>query len=432
MIAALEQALALSPDNAPLRLQLAAMCANAERWPDAEAHYKHVLGNDPADQKAKLGLAKVFQRTDRLSAALVIYDELYDRGVRDPELLLALSRALVREGSERKAQEVYMELIARAPNMADDELDSLFRTSGRAERYSEEGDDGDALDRLLIKPDVKFADVGGMDGVKKEIGLKIIMPFRQPELYRAYNKKAGGGILLYGPPGCGKTFIAKATAGEIDARFVSVGISDVLDMWIGNSEKNLAGIFGAARQHTPCVLFFDEIDALGANRSHMKQSGGRHLINQFLSELDGTGSDNEGILIMGATNAPWHMDPAFRRPGRFDRIIFVPPPDQEGRKRILDLLLRGMPADDIDTAAIARMTDGFSGADLKAVIDACVEDKLSDAFSSGKPAPISTKDLKKAAGRLRPTTREWFNSAKNYALYANDGGLYDEILKYVK
>ena len=102
MIAALEQALALSPDNAPLRLQLAAMCANAERWPDAEAHYKHVLGNDPADQKAKLGLAKVFQRTDRLSAALVIYDELYDRGVRDPELLLALSRALVREGSERK------------------------------------------------------------------------------------------------------------------------------------------------------------------------------------------------------------------------------------------------------------------------------------------------------------------------------------------
>lgn len=431
MIAALEQALALNPDNAPLRMQLAALCMNAERWPEAETHYKHVLAADPSDLKAKLGLANVFRRTDRLSAAIVVYDELHDRGVRDPELLLAYSRALAKEGSTGKAQQVYQELIARAPGMADAELDSLFRVGGQ-EGHGDDEEDDDGLDSLLIKPEEKFADVGGMDAVKKEIALKIIMPFRQPELYKAYNKKAGGGILLYGPPGCGKTFIAKATAGEIDARFVSVGISDVLDMWIGNSEKNLAGIFGSARNNTPCVLFFDEIDALGANRSHMKQSGGRHLINQFLSEMDGTGSANEGILIMGATNAPWHMDPAFRRPGRFDRIIFVPPPDQEGRKRILDLLLRGMPAEDIDTAAIAKVTEHFSGADLKAVIDTCVEDKLADAFTTGKPGPITTKDLKKAAGKLKPTTREWFNSAKNYALYANDGGLYDEILNYVK
>ncbi len=431
MIAALEQALALSPDNAPLRMQLAALLVNAGRWPDAEGHYKHVLAANAADLKAKLGLANVFRRTERLSAAIVIYDELYDRGSRDPELLLAYSRALVKDGSSGKAQQVYQELIARSPNMADEELDALFRVGGQ-EALGEEGDDDDALDRLLIKPEETFADVGGMDAVKKEIALKIIMPFRQPELYKAYNKKAGGGILLYGPPGCGKTFIAKATAGEIDARFVSVGISDVLDMWIGNSEKNLAGIFGAARENTPCVLFFDEIDALGANRSHMKQSGGRHLINQFLSELDGTGSANEGILIMGATNAPWHMDPAFRRPGRFDRIIFVPPPDQEGRKRILDLLLRGMPVEDIDTASIAKVTDGFSGADLKGLIDVCVEDKLAEAFSSGKPEALTTRDLKKAAGRVKSTTREWFNSAKNYALYANDAGLYDEILKYVK
>lgn len=431
MIAALEQALALSPDNAPLRLQLAALLVNAERWPEAEAHYKHVLAQSPADLKAKLGLANVFRKTDRLSAAIVIYDELHDRGNREPELLLAYSRALVKDGSTRKAQEVYQELIARSPNMADDELDGLFRVGG-AEARPEEGDDDDALRRLLIKPEEKFADVGGMDAVKKEIALKIIMPFKQPEMYKAYGKKAGGGILLYGPPGCGKTFIAKATAGEIDARFVSVGISDVLDMWIGNSEKNLAGIFNASRQNTPCVLFFDEIDALGANRGHMKQSGGRHLINQFLSELDGTGQSNDGILVMGATNAPWHMDPAFRRPGRFDRIIFVPPPDQEGRKRIIELLLKGRPVEDVDAAAIAKVTDGFSGADLKGVVEACIEDKLGDAFVSGKVAPITTKDLKKAASRQKPTTREWFNSAKNYALYANDAGLYDEILKYVK
>ncbi len=431
MITALEQALVLSPENAPLRLQLAALLVNAERWSDAETHYKHLLSSNSSDLKAKLGLANVFRRTDRPSAAIVIYDELHERGHREPELLLTYSKALVKDGSLAKAQEVYQQLIAIAPNMGDEELDGLFRL-GHGETTEEQDEDDDAVQQMMIKPAEKFADVGGMDGVKKEIGLKIIMPFRQPEMYKAYGKKAGGGILLYGPPGCGKTYIAKATAGEIDARFVSVGISDVLDMWIGNSEKNLSAIFGSARRNTPCVLFFDEIDALGANRSHMKQSGGRHLINQFLSELDGTGANNDGILVMGATNAPWHMDPAFRRPGRFDRIIFVPPPDLEGRARIVELLLRNKPVEDIDAGAIAKVTDGFSGADLKGLIDVCIEEKLGDAFVSGKIAPINTKDLKKAAAKLKPTTREWFNSAKNYALYANDAGLYDEILKYVK
>ncbi|MFT3886534.1 MAG: AAA family ATPase [Flavobacteriales bacterium] len=432
MIAALEQALTVSPDNVPLRMQLAQLLVSARRWPKAEAHYKTVLDRAPSDTKAKLGLAKVFMNTDRTGAAIVVYDELYESGLRGPELLLAYAKALVGEGSLNKAQEVYVQLVSAYPNMADEELDGLFRLGRTESRMSEDGTDDDAVRQLLIKPEETFADVGGMDGVKKEIALKIILPFKQPELYKAYGKKAGGGILLYGPPGCGKTYIARATAGEIDARFVSVGIGDVLDMWIGNSEKNLARIFSSAQNSTPCVLFFDEIDALGANRSHMKHSGGRHLINQFLSELDGTSGGNEGILVMGATNAPWHLDPAFRRPGRFDRIIFVPPPDEEGRKRILDLLLRDKPVDDVDTQTIAKITGSFSGADLKAVVDVCIEDKLADAFVSGTPAPLTTKDLKKAAGRLKPTTREWFNSAKNYALYANDGGLYDEILKYVK
>ena len=166
-----------------------------------------------------------------------------------------------------------------------------------------------------------------MDTVKDEVRMKIILPLQQPELFKAYGKKIGGGILMYGPPGCGKTFLARATAGEVNAGFLAVGISDVLDMWIGQSEKNLHGIFEQARSHKPCVLFFDEVDALGANRTDMLKSGGRQIINQFLSELDGVASSNDGVLILAATNAPWHLDPAFRRPGRFDRILFVPPPD---------------------------------------------------------------------------------------------------------
>src|SRR5690606_2704948 len=147
-------------------------------------------------------------------------------------------------------------------------------------------------------------------------------------------KAIGGGILMYGPPGCGKTHLARATAGQVKASFISVGIHDVLEMWIGSSEQRLHTMFEQARRQTPCVRFFDEVDALGASRSDMRQSAGRQLINQFLSELDGVKASNEGVLILAATNAPWHLDPAFRRPGRFDRIIFAPPPDAIARSSI--------------------------------------------------------------------------------------------------
>ena len=239
-------------------------------------------------------------------------------------------------------------------------------------------------------------------------------------------------ILLVGPPGCGKTHLARATAGEIKARFLAVGISDVLDMWLGNSERNLHELFEQARRNTPCVVFFDEVDALAASRSDMKHSGGRHIINQFLMELDGVKSNNEGVLILAATNAPWHLDSAFRRPGRFDRVIFVPPPDQTARAAILRILVRGKPIDNIDFQHIAAKTDKFSGADLMAVVDTAVERKLEQALKSGKSQPITTKDLEQSLKTVRPTTSEWFATARNYALYSNQGGAYDDIVKYLK
>jgi len=262
--------------------------------------------------------------------------------------------------------------------------------------------------------------------------MKIILPLRQPDLFKAYGKKAGGGILLYGPPGCGKTFLARATAGEVQAGFLAIGISDVLDMWIGQSEKNLHAIFEQARAHRPCVLFFDEVDALGANRTDMLKSGGRQIINQFLSELDGVQTNNDGLLILAATNAPWHLDPAFRRPGRFDRILFVPPPDEAARASILRLQLTGRPVDAMDFDALAKKTEGFSGADLKAVVDLAVEDKLRAAMKSGSIQPLRTGDLADAIKRHRPTVRDWFETARNYALYANQSGLYDDILTHLK
>jgi SpoVK/Ycf46/Vps4 family AAA+-type ATPase len=236
---------------------------------------------------------------------------------------------------------------------------------------------------------------------------------------------------MYGPPGCGKTHIARATAGEIAAGFISVGISDVLDMWIGSSERNLHAIFEQARRHAPCVLFFDEVDALGARRSDMVRNAGRQIINQFLAELDGANASNDGVLVLAATNCPWHVDPAFRRPGRFDRVLFVPPPDAPAREQILRILCRDKPAAGADMAVVARKTADFSGADLQAVVDQAVEAKLREAMKAGGVRPLVTADLVAAAARHKPTIREWFATAKNHALYANEGGMYDDILKHL-
>jgi transitional endoplasmic reticulum ATPase len=203
-------------------------------------------------------------------------------------------------------------------------------------------------------------------------------------------------------------------------------------MWFAQSEKNLHELFEQARRNRPCVLFFDEVDALAANRTDMRHSAGRHVINQFLSEMDGIQASNEGVLILAATNAPWHLDPAFRRPGRFDRILFVPPPDAPARAAILRIQLKGKPVQDVDCDHLAKKTDHFSGADLKAVVDTAIEAKLREAIKDGKPRPLTTKDLATAAASVKPSTREWFSTARNYALYANQGGAYDEILKYLK
>ena len=271
-----------------------------------------------------------------------------------------------------------------------------------------------------------------MTGVKEDVRVKIIYPLQHADMFAAYGKKIGGGILMYGPPGCGKTMLARATAGEVSASFLSVGINDVLDMWIGNSEKNLHGIFEQARRNRPCVVFFDEVDALGASRSDMRRTGGRHLINQFLSELDGIEADNEGVLFLAATNAPWHLDSAFRRPGRFDRIIFVPPPDAEARSEIFKLALAGKPVDKVNIDKLAAKTDDFSGADIAAVVDGAVEAKLKEAIKTGLPKPLTTSDLLAVIKKSRPSTGEWFSTARNHALYSNEGGAYDPILDYLK
>lgn len=428
----LREALKHSPDNVYLRLILAEALFVKDQLDGAEQEFKIILERDPANAQAKTGLAKTYYGQKKYSAAIIILEELLTGHTRNPELRILLCKAFLKNDEIPKAKEHYHELLTSDPSAEDEELDQYLRNSSEGQAVDGMIESLEEGFKSMEKPTIDFKDVGGMSKAKEEIRIKIIQPLEHPELYKKFGKKTGGGILFYGPPGCGKTHLARATAGQIQAAFISVGIHDVLDMWIGNSEKQLHELFEMARRQKPCVLFFDEIDALGANRSDMRQSGAKMLINQFLTELDGVQSSNDGVLVLGATNAPWHLDPAFRRPGRFDRIIFVEPPDAEGRANILKILLQEKPMGQIDYGMIAKQTSEFSGADLAALLDIAVEEKLRESFEKGEAQPIQNKDLLNALKKLKPSTREWFNTARNYALYANESGLYDEILDYLK
>jgi SpoVK/Ycf46/Vps4 family AAA+-type ATPase len=271
-----------------------------------------------------------------------------------------------------------------------------------------------------------------MADVKERLEAAFLAPLRNPELVKLYGKSLRGGLLLYGPPGCGKTFIARAVAGEMGARFLAVSLAEILDSFMGANERNIHELFDVARRSAPCVLFLDELDAVGQKRSNLRSSMLRGTTTQLLAEMDGVGSQNEGVYVLGATNHPWDVDVALRRPGRFDRMLLVLPPDLEARKVILRYHLQERPVANIDLGTLANLTEGYSGADLAYVCETAAERALLDSARSGTARMIEMGDLESAARDVHPSTGPWFDIARNVAQFSNSDGTYDDLLAYLR
>lgn len=335
------------------------------------------------------------------------------------------------------AKRLYQKLLSVSPKYQSAELDRRLDigTEKRPKLRIIEKNSGDIPSNILEfkNNNTTFNDVVGLEKIKKQIEKKIILPFQKPSLFQKFKKKIGGGVLLYGPPGCGKTLLARATAGECDASFFNIEISDVLDMYIGESENKLHRLFEKARQQTPSVMFFDEIEALASKRTHGRNATQTNIVSQFLTELDGFSQKNDGVLVLGSTNVPWSLDAAFLRPGRFDRLFFVPPPDRAARKGILEHHMSERPSSgDIDFDFIASKTTGFSGADLENIIEMAADEAIDETLSSGDETAIRMEHFSEALEQSKSSTVEWLSTARNYARYSNDGGRYDDVLEFIK
>jgi transitional endoplasmic reticulum ATPase len=259
-----------------------------------------------------------------------------------------------------------------------------------------------ALREVILEiPNVKWEDVGDLQSVKQELKEAVEWPLKYPEVFKRLGIRPPRGILLYGPPGTGKTLLAKAVATESEANFISVKGPEVLSKWVGESEKAVREIFRKARETAPCIIFFDELDAIAPRRGlHADAGVTDRIVNQLLTEMDGI-QTLKGVVVIGASNRPDILDPALLRPGRFDRVIYVPPPDADGRYQIFQIHTREMPlSDDVDLSKLAAMTEGYTGADIEAV---CREAAIMAMRENINIEKVSMRHFMMALEKIKPS-----------------------------
>lgn len=473
-IDAVKAAVAADPSNAELRLALAELLDAAGQRAEAITEAATVLAARPGDARAMSIVVGTLQgQTGGIPEAATPADEMPPADAAPPVVDVAPpveatrieapdevktedphgvesnvgesdavlppvnrrpGRARHREGVDEPAQTSRHFDWDEAEKSFDDAVPPPFVESEERIRVGEgAGAEGVApLEPAL--PKVTFEDVGGLENVKTRLNESFIQPMRHAEIAQAFGKSLRGGLLLYGPPGCGKTFMARAVAGELGAGFMSLVMTDVIGSFHGETEKNIHAVFQEARKNDgPTVLFLDEIDALALKRSSLTSGSTwlRSTVNQLLLEMDSMQGENDGLYVLAATNHPWDLDEAVLRPGRLDRAVLVSPPDLAAREAILRRQLERRPVAGIDLGALAQSTTGFSGADLEHLCVTAAEKAMMRSIDNGEVQPITMTDLAAALREVQPSTSEWLQSARNVVRFAADGGRYDDLRDYL-
>jgi SpoVK/Ycf46/Vps4 family AAA+-type ATPase len=430
VLGAIKASLDADPRNGALWARYAGMLVAAQRNQEALNAFRMAADMNALRASDYCQFVSLLRESGQLAEALIRAEkglEIFN----DPSLQIELDKVIAARGGV-PADPVQTSSIDT--NQATDAEDKDSIDDEEPVRAAIAPDEVEAmLEEVEQAPRTTFGDVVGLEEVKKQIYLRIIAPFKKQDIFKAFSRKAGGGILLYGPPGCGKTMIARATAGECKARFVSVSIHDIIDQYWGQTEKFIHRLFVDARRLSPTVLFFDEFDALGASRGRTESPFWKSLVDQLLHEMDGIDQSTSDLLIFAATNMPWGIDPAFRRPGRFDRLFFIPPPDEEGRTEMLRRHLKDLPGGgSVKPELISKRTPILTGADIKGLCERASERALLRSLESDHVHPITPADFDEALKGYSSSAAEWLQTAKNYARYSNDGGQYDDLANYLR
>jgi SpoVK/Ycf46/Vps4 family AAA+-type ATPase len=442
LLDSLRSAVTAMPDDVPLRLHLAALLLRAGLRDEAVRHLGAVLQRDPGNSEA---MALLTGQPPSAPAGPSVSPERTVAPAGDSATSPGTAEPADDGDAPAAPPAPPAHSAPSAPSAPGQGNDTASYDWSQAEDELRDvlpamfvGDAGStsALDEARAydaePAGLTLADVAGLTEVKQRLEAAFLAPMRNPELRKLYGKSLRGGLLLYGPPGCGKTFIARAVAGELGARFITVSFADLIDMFVGRSERNIHELFEVARRNAPCVLFLDEVDAIGQKRSQLRNTPMRSAVNQLLLELDDVASDNTGVFLLAATNHPWDVDSALRRPGRFDRTLLVLPPDPAAREGVFRYHLRERPVAGIDLSKLSRLTDGYSGADIAHICETAAERALLDSVTRGEPRLIGQADLEAAVSEVRPSLGTWFDTARNVALFANEGGAYDDLVAYLR